>query len=102
MRLSDILLRPSKLTCVASHQPLEQNQMFHVLHSPQSVLFFLPQVKVSLDDGPDVLGLVVRQLGEVQGLSRRGRRHDGKFECWESADAEERAGGLYCADMGGK
>lgn len=61
----------SKLTCLLSHQSLERNQVLH-LYSPQSVLLLLPQVKVSLDDGPDVLGLVVRQLGEIQRLSHRG------------------------------
>lgn len=67
----------SRLTRVVFHESVEQNQIFHIFSSsPQSVFLFLPQVKVSLDDGPDVLRLVVRQLGEIQALCCRGLRHD--------------------------
>lgn len=37
-----------------------------VLQSPQPFLFFPSQIKVPLNHFPDVLGLVVRELGKIQ------------------------------------
>lgn len=59
-------------------------------NSPQSVLLLLPQVEVSLDDGPDVPRLLVRQLGQVQLLARHRHRHAGQFG---GAESRQAAGG---------
>ena len=47
------------------------------LNSPKPVLLLLPQVEVPLDHVPNVLGLLVRELGEVQLLARAAARHHG-------------------------
>lgn len=48
--------------------------------SPESVFLFLPEVKIPLDNGPDVLGLLVCQLGQVQLLAHGASRQDGESE----------------------
>ena len=47
------------------------------LNSPKPVLLLLPQVEIPLDHVPNVLGLLVRELGEVQLLARGAARHHG-------------------------
>lgn len=95
VRISDMSTNLTDLGLVSSIFTAQPSVLR--LHSPQSVLLLLPQVKVPLDDGPDVLGLVVGQLGEIQRLCRRGSGHDGEFwQLWvgSAAEAEDRAGGV--------
>lgn len=43
---------------------------------PESVFLFLPEVKIPLDNGPNMLGLCIRQLGQVQLLACTFSRHE--------------------------
>lgn len=58
----------------------------YVIDIPKSVLLFLPQVKISLDDFPNMLGLFICELGEIQLLACCGARHNCEFDACELAD----------------
>ena len=46
-----------------------------ILNLPKSVFLFLPQIKISLDHFPNMLGFFICELGQIQRLPCNGARH---------------------------
>ncbi len=57
--------------------------IYDLFNLPKPVLLLLPQVKISLDDFPNMFGLLICKLGEIQLLACCGARHNCEFNACE-------------------
>lgn len=64
------------------------------MNSPESVLLLLPQVEVPLNHSPNMLRLIISELGQVQLLCCCASRHVCEYETCELAGWGWEGGGF--------